>query len=154
MMSPASTENTFSSPRALVMLATLCCLLWGSAYPAIKGGYALLAIARDDTAAQMVFAGVMVVNLWDGPGLDSDFTWLGEGFIVIAAFVLAAASLYGRRVSQQIDPMVMTGWQLGLLAYMALFLGETVLQWRNALALVLVCVGIWLVTTEAVRATR
>lgn len=313
-MNRGSTESVFSSPRALVLLATLCCLLWGSAYPAIKGGYALLEIARDDTAAQMVFAGwrfvlagalllglallqgrsvwpagprhwgrlallgltqttlqyvffyvglahatgvkasilngtgtffsvllahffvagdrislrkglgcavgfagVMVVNLWDGPGLDSDFTLLGEGFIVIAAFVLAAASLYGRRVSQQVAPMVMTGWQLGLggavllavglagggrvqgwsvaslglLGYMALlsaaafalwaallkynpvtkvavfnflvpvfgallsalFLGETVLQWRNALALLLVCAGIWLVTTQAVRGT-
>lgn len=315
VMTRSTTDNPFSRPRVLVLLATLCCLLWGSAYPAIKGGYALLGIARDDTAAQVVFAGwrfvlagalllglallqgrrvlpagprswlrlgilgltqttlqyvffyvglahttgvkasilnatgtffsvvlahflvagdrislrkglgcvvgfagVMVVNLWDRPGLDSAFSLLGEGFIVLAAFVLAAASLYGRRVSQQIDSLVMTGWQLGLgglvllvagttgggrvqgwspasvglLAYMALlsavafalwaallkhnrvakvavfnflvpvfgallsalFLGETVLQWRNAVALVLVCVGIWLVTTEAVRSGR
>lgn len=47
----------FSRPRNVVLLATLCCLLWGSAYPAIKSGYALLAIGRDDTASQLVFAG-------------------------------------------------------------------------------------------------
>ncbi|MBU4517827.1 MAG: DMT family transporter, partial [Gammaproteobacteria bacterium] len=47
----------FRRPRNLVGLATLCCLLWGSAYPAIKGGYALLGIARSDTAAQLAFAG-------------------------------------------------------------------------------------------------
>ena len=35
------------------------------------------------------FAGVMVVNLGRGT-LDMDFTLLGEGFVVIAAFVLAA----------------------------------------------------------------
>lgn len=37
---------------------------------------------------------------------------LGEGFVIIAAFVLAAASIYGKRVSRALDPMVMTGWQL------------------------------------------
>jgi drug/metabolite transporter (DMT)-like permease len=31
---------------------------------------------------------------------------------VIAAFVLAAASIYGKRLSRSLDPMVMTGWQL------------------------------------------
>ena len=41
------------------------------------------------------------------------FTLLGEGFIVIAAFVLSAASIYGKRVSQGMDVMVMTGYQLG-----------------------------------------
>lgn len=303
--------SVFSRPRYLILLATLCCLLWGSAYPAIKGGYALLGIERSDTAAQLVFAGwrfllagalllvmaqltgrrvwalapvqwaqlgllglaqtalqyvffyvglanttgvkgsilnatgtffsvllahflyandrlsrrkaigcavgfagVMVVNLRGGTqGLDAGFTLLGEGFIVIAAFVLSAASIYGKRLSQRIDPMVMTGWQLGigglvlllgglagggdirgwsagslaLLGYMAvlsavaftlwaallkhnrvgqvtvfnflipvfgallsaLFLGEAVLEWRNLAALVMVCGGIWLVTTEA-----
>jgi drug/metabolite transporter (DMT)-like permease len=306
--------SVFSRPRYLILLATLCCLLWGSAYPAIKGGYALLGIARSDTAAQLVFAGwrfllagalllvmaqltgrrvwalapvqwaqlgllglaqtalqyvffyvglanttgvkgsilnatgtffsvllahflyandrlsrrkalgcavgfvgVMVVNLRGGTqGLNAGFTLLGEGFIVIAAFVLSAASIYGKRLSQRIDPMVMTGWQLGigglvlllgglagggdirgwsagslaLLGYMAvlsavaftlwaallkhnrvgqvtvfnflipvfgallsaLFLGEAVLEWRNLAALVMVCGGIWLVTTEAQRA--
>lgn len=203
--------SVFSRPRYLILLATLCCLLWGSAYPAIKGGYALLGIARSDTAAQLVFAGwrfllagalllvmaqltgrrvwalapvqwaqlgllglaqtalqyvffyvglanttgvkgsilnatgtffsvllahflyandrlsrrkaigcavgfagVMVVNLRGTQGLDAEFTLLGEGFIVIAAFVLSAASIYGKRLSQRIDPMVMTGWQLGI----------------------------------------
>lgn len=304
----ARRSHFFSQPRNLVWLATLCCLLWGSAYPAIKGGYALLDIARGDTAAQLVFAGwrfllagglllviarlmgkpvtalapaqwgqvsllglaqtslqyvffyvglahttgvkgsilnatgtffsvllahfiyandrlsrrkalgcavgfvgVMVVNLRGAQGLDASFTLLGEGFIVIAALVLSAASIYGKRVSQRLDPMVMTAWQLAigglvlllgglggggaidgwgagslaLLGYMAvlsaaafalwaallkhhrvgqvtvfnflipvfgallsaLFLGETVLEWRNLIALVMVCGGIWLVTT-------
>jgi drug/metabolite transporter (DMT)-like permease len=195
--------------RAWVMvLATLCCLLWGSAYPAIKGGYALLEIAATDTAAQLLFAGwrfvlagalllvftamlgkpiltlkprqmgqvallglaqttiqyvffyiglahttgvkssilnatgvffsvvlahllftddrlslrkalgcligfagVLAVNVGRG-GLSLDVTLQGEGFIVIAAFALAAAAIYGKRLSATIDPMVMTGWQL------------------------------------------
>lgn len=158
------------------------------------------------------FVGVMVVKVGGGLGglLQVDFTLLGEGFVVIAAFVLAAASIYGKRISSGIDPIVMTGWQLAiggaallaggygsggglhgftpastsLLAYMvlvsslsvsiwalllkvnrvstitafnfmvpvfgavlsALFLGESILEWRYGFALVLVCCGIWLVT--------
>ena len=300
--------------RTVFLLATFCCLLWGSSYPAIKGGYALFGIAPNDIPDKLVFAGwrfalagalllvyaafsgkrvggwsgrqmgqfavlgltqttlqyvffyiglayttgvkssimnatgtffsvllahfiyrndrlsygkalgcavgfigVMVVNLGAGLGGEGgmpalDFTLLGEGFVVIAAAVLAAASIYGKRISQGIDPIVMTGWQLAiggvallvagyalggglenftlassaLLAYMVLlsslaisiwslllkhnrvsmitafnfmvpvfgallsaaFLDESILEWRNAVALVLVCLGIWLVTKE------
>lgn len=301
----------FSKPRTVFLLATLCCLLWGSAYPAIKNGYALFAIAPGDVATTLVFAGyrflfagwvllalaammgksvlafsrrdlgalgllgltqtslqyvffyvglahttgvkgsvlnatgtffsvllahfiyhndrlsyrkslgcavgfggVMVVNLAGGKAFDFEFTLLGEGFIVIAAFVLSAASIFGKRLSQRMDSMVMTGHQLALgglallvfgyasggqlenfsfastalLGYMvllsaaafaiwatllkynrvgmvtvfnflvpvfgsllsALFLDESILEWRNAIALVMVSAGIWLVTTERI----
>lgn len=304
----------FARPAVVVTLATLCCLLWGSAYPAIKGGYALLRIAQDDLGGKMLFAGwrfllagllllglawaagrrsgvrsprdvgalftlgatqtalqyvffyiglahttgvkssimnatgtffsvllahfiyrqerldhrkalgclvgfagVLVVNV--SPQLAQfDFTLLGEGFVVIAAFVLAAASIYGKRLSQRFDAVLMTGAQLAiggallllvgqlaggrlahwsweavaLMAYMvllsavafslwtvllkhnpvslvavfnflipvfgaglsALFLGESVLEWKNLLALVLVCAGITMVTRAVGAATR
>jgi drug/metabolite transporter (DMT)-like permease len=308
---PLARPSPLTDRKTVFLLATFCCLLWGSSYPAIKGGYALFGIATDDIASKLVFAGwrfalagvvllawaaasgkrvggwpartlgqfallglvqttlqyvffyiglahttgvkssimnatgtffsvllahwiyandrlsygkaigcvvgfagVMVVNLGAGLGglLALDFTLLGEGFVVIAAAVLAAASIYGKRISQGVDPIVMTGWQLAiggaallvlgyalggaltrftpastaLLAYMvllsslaisiwslllkhnrvslitafnfmvpvfgallsALFLNETILEWRNAIALVLVCAGIWLVTRE------
>jgi drug/metabolite transporter (DMT)-like permease len=296
----------FARPLVVVSLATLCCLLWGSAYPAIKGGYALLHIAQDDLGGKMLFAGwrfllagivllaagwatgkrsgvrtagdvgalftlgatqtalqyvffyiglahttgvkssimnatgtffsvllahfvyrqerldhrkalgclvgfagVLVVNV--SPEMAQlDFTLLGEGFVVIAAFVLAAASIYGKRLSQRFDAVMMTGGQLAiggailllvgyaaggslarwnreavaLMAYMvllsavafslwtvllkhnpvslvavfnflipvfgaalsAIFLGESILEWKNLLALVLVCGGIAMVT--------
>nr|WP_223395902.1 DMT family transporter [Caulobacter segnis] len=190
-------------------MAVLCCLLWGSAFPAVKAGYALLHVAKTDTASQMLFAGwrflaaglillvlavlnrkplavpkdqvarvvglgvfqttlqyvffyvglahatgvkssimnatgaffgvilahflfpddrltprkvagcllgfagVLAVNL-GGKGLDFEFSLLGEGFVVAAAFVLAAASIWGKSISQKVDPMVMTGWQLSI----------------------------------------
>lgn len=293
-------------------LATLCCALWGSAYPAIKSGYAMLHIGASDVASQMLFAGVrfalagailllvaaavrrpifdmgdrsfgqvallgltqtavqyvffyiglahasgvkssilnatgvffsvvlahfiysddrlstrkalgcligfigvVVVNLRHG-SFSFDFALLGEGFVTIAAFVLAAASIYGKHLSRGMDVMVMTGWQLliggliltvggvagsghlggltvgsgALLLYMALlssiafavwslllkhhpvgliaafnflipvfgvalsaiFLGESLLSWSYLAALLLVCVGIWLVTRAPRRA--
>lgn len=303
-------SHPLTQRSTVFLLALLCCLLWGSSYPAIKSGYALLGIAAADIPSKLVFAGwrfalagaallayaaatgkrlagwpprvwgqlavlglvqttlqyvffyigvahttgvkgsimnatgtffsvllahwiyhndrlsyrkalgccvgfagVMVVNLGGGaagavPGLE--FTLLGEGFVVIAALVLAVGGIYGKRISQHTDPIVMTGWQLAvggavllaagyglgghlgeltaasgaLLGYLialsalaisiwslllkhnrvslvtafnfmvpvfgtllsALFLHESILEWRNAVALVLVCWGIWLVT--------
>lgn len=304
----------------VVLLASLCCLLWGSAYPAIKNGYVLFNIVATDIPSKMVFAGfrfafagllllvlsAVVGKSGDKPGdkpgdkgifrltlrefgqvsllgltqtaiqyvffyvglayttgvkgsimnatgtffsvllahfiyhndrlnayriagcligfvgvmvvnfkpelMDFSFTFLGEGFVVIAAFILAAASIYGKSISQHMDSVLMTGWQLfiggvvlllvgyafggmldgftwassALLAYLvvlssaafalwslllkynrvgivtvfnflvpifgavlsAIFLDESVLEWKNAVALVLVCGGIWLVTQE------
>lgn len=315
MPSPNSPQSAFfSRPLVVVILATFCCLLWGSAYPAIKGGYALLQIPQDDLGGKMLFAGwrflfagllllvlawatgrragvrsvrdvgalftlgatqtalqyvffyiglahttgvkssimnatgtffsvllahfiyrherlthrkvlgclvgfagVLVVNV--SPELARlDFTLLGEGFVVIAAFVLAAASIYGKRLSQRMDAVFMTGAQLAiggallllvglaagghlahwsgaaaaLMAYMvllsavaftlwtvllkynpvsliavfnflvpifgavlsAIFLGESVLEWKNLLALVLVCAGIAMVTRAVGAAPR
>jgi len=152
------------------------------------------------------FAGVMIVNFNSGLQ-DFHFVWNGDGFVVLAAFILSAATLYGKRISQTVDPMVMTGWQLAIggvmlvvggyitggtlavpsvkaaaiLGYLtllssvafalwslllkynrvsmiapfnflvpvagtvlsAIFLGENILEIKYAVALVLVCSGIW-----------
>ncbi len=306
-----NSASFFTNRKVVFLLASLCCLLWGSAYPAIKNGYALFNIAAHDIPSKLVyagwrfvlaglvllvvaaiwkkpvfqltgrnfcqvalvgltqtslqyvlfyiglayatgvkssimnatgtffsvllahfiykndrlsfnkvlgcvvgFAGVMVVNFSDGL-LSFDFTLLGEGFVVIAAFVLSAASIYGKKVSQHVDSVVLTGWQLAiggaallliglvtggtlatltfksaaLMAYMValssvafslwtillkynrvsmitvfnfmipvfgtllsgLFLDENFLEWKNGVALLLVCYGIWLVTKEEKR---
>jgi len=299
--------SVFTHRKVVFLLASLCCLLWGSAYPAIKNGYALFGIAADDIPSKLVFAGyrfifaglvllliaalgkktlrmdrrtmgqvsllgltqtslqylffyiglayatgvkssimnatgtffsvllahfiykndrlsfnkvlgcvvgfigVMVVNFSDGL-LRFEFTLLGEGFIVIAALVLSAASIYGKKLSQRVDAVVLTGYQLAiggavllligiaasgtltgftfkssaLMVYLvvlssaafslwtillkynrvsmitafnfmipvfgtalsALFLDESFLEWKNGVALLLVCYGIWLVTRE------
>ncbi|CRY54243.1 exported membrane protein [Yersinia intermedia] len=295
----------FTNKKFVFHVATFCCLLWGSAYPAIKNGYALFHIAPDDIPSKMVFAGyrfllaglvllivamvsgkaigrlkkgqykqiallgltqttlqyvffyiglayttgvkgsimnatgtffsvllahyiyqndrltfnkvigcilgfagVMVVN-FGSDLMDFNFSLMGEGFVVLAAFILSAASIYGKRISQTMDTTVMTGYQLAigglvltvggylfgghlndvdwrallLLAYLvllssaafalwslllkynrvgmvapfnflipvsgavlsAIFLNESILEWKNAVALILVCVGIVLV---------
>jgi drug/metabolite transporter (DMT)-like permease len=296
----------FSDRRVVVVLASLCCLLWGSAVPSIKIGYALFDIAAGDIASKLLFAGyrfmsaglvllalamftrrnvfvlrgknlfstcllgltmtsvqyvffyvglahttgvkssilnaattffsvllahyiyhndrlnsrkligclvgfagVVVVN-FSKDLLDFHFTLLGEGFVVISMFILSATSIYGKKLSQTMDAVVLTGYQLSiggfvliaagyatggklggftpgstaLLTYMvllssvayslwttllkynrvgmvavfnllipifgamlsAVFLGESVLEWKNVVALALVCGGIWLVT--------
>ncbi|WP_409307277.1 DMT family transporter [Pectobacterium sp. B1J-3] len=200
----------FTNKKVVFFIATLCCLLWGSAYPAIKNGYELFYIADNDIPGKLVFAGyrftfagllllllavlsgrsigrfqsgqvmqltilgtfqtalqyvffyiglayttgvkgsimnasstffsvllahyiykndklnvnksigcllgfigVLVVNL-NHDIMDFNFTLLGEGFVVIAAFILSAATIYGKRISQTMDPTVMTGYQLAI----------------------------------------
>lgn len=283
--------------------AAFCCLLWGSAYPAIKSGYEIFQIDVDDIPSKIVFAGyrfffagllllllalaqrrplvrlsfhqcgqlaligvtqtslqyvffyiglafttgvkgsimnatgtffsvllahfiyqndklsynktlgcvlgfagVMVVNLNNGL-MEFSFSLMGDGFVVLAAFILSASTLYGKRISQTVDPLVMTGYQLGfggvvlavggyvfggeltvhgpfsvaILGYLtllssvafalwsillkynrvgmiapfnflipvsgallsAIFLGENILELKYAVALMLVCSGIW-----------
>lgn len=51
-------ETIFTKPIGVALLATLCCALWGSAFPFIKKGYALMDIAATDAAQQIVFAGM------------------------------------------------------------------------------------------------
>jgi drug/metabolite transporter (DMT)-like permease len=300
--------SIFADKRALIALATLCCLLWGSAVPAVKFGYGLIGIAPGDTASLLLFAGlrfclaglmllayglatsrtvamtprrfaevallglgqtviqyvcyyiglahttavktsilssslvffsvllahfiyandklngrkvlgvllgftgVVAVNVAAAGTLDFNFTLLGEGLLLVSTFSGSLAAIYGRRLSQDMDATLMTGWQLllggliltamgglggghfaqfsvgagALVVYLAavsavafalwslllkhnpvgsvavfnfeipifgailaaLVLGESVLEWKNLVALVLVSIGIWLVTTR------
>lgn len=50
-------EKFYTNKRNIVLLATLCCALWGSAYPAIKCGYELFNILGDDIPSKLIFAG-------------------------------------------------------------------------------------------------
>ena len=57
----AQKERFLTSTWGALLAAALCCLLWGSAFPCIKVGYALFGIASTDTASQMLFAGTRFV---------------------------------------------------------------------------------------------
>ncbi|MFX3649827.1 MAG: DMT family transporter [Paenibacillus sp.] len=49
--------SKFSDPIFVMLVASLCCLLWGSAYPSIKLGYIAFNILSEDIASKYVFAG-------------------------------------------------------------------------------------------------
>jgi drug/metabolite transporter (DMT)-like permease len=46
------------TPAGTAAAAVLCCALWGSAFPVIKTGYAVIGIASDDWKTQILFAGI------------------------------------------------------------------------------------------------
>ena len=48
----------WKKPVIVCAVAIFCCILWGSAFPAIKLGYGWWHIGENDTGAQIVFAGL------------------------------------------------------------------------------------------------
>ena len=50
-------STIFARPFVMALLATICCLLWGSAFPTIKLGYRWFDITAEATGTQILFAG-------------------------------------------------------------------------------------------------
>lgn len=50
--------NIFQKTSIVCLIAGICSFLWGSAFPCIKIGYELFSIQQNDTASQILFAGV------------------------------------------------------------------------------------------------
>ncbi|WP_454054434.1 DMT family transporter [Clostridium sp. Marseille-Q7071] len=304
-----NTREFFMKKKVIYIFATICCMLWGSAFPAVKSGYEVFNIASEDIPSKLVFAGyrfflaggivlfiallskkelfkfnkrqlgqiallgitqtclqyiffylglayisgakgsilsgtgaffsviiahyiyindklnlkktlgciigfigVIIVN-FDSQLLGSSFTIKGEGAILISALILSASSIYGKKLTQSMDSVVVTGYQLfiggavliglgygfngsisgftikstSLLIYLAMlssiafslwtillkynnvgtvavfnfltpifgsilsaiFLHENIWELKNAIALICVCIGIWLVNRES-----
>lgn len=51
-------RNLLSNTSMVCIIAFICCLLWGSAFPSIKIGYKLFQIPYNDSASQIIFAGL------------------------------------------------------------------------------------------------
>lgn len=58
----------------IILMATICCALWGSAFPSIKIGYSLFNIPSSSTATQILFAGLR-------------FTLAGIMVIIVGSFI-------------------------------------------------------------------
>ena len=54
-------EAFITKPLGIGLLACLCCLLWGSATPAIKIGYEWFGIGAGDVTSRILFAGVRFI---------------------------------------------------------------------------------------------
>lgn len=209
----------YTNRKNVILLAIICCALWGSAYPAIKVGYSLFNIGTNDIGSKLIFAGyrftlagifvllmqvvtkknifnfskkefgeitllgimqttlqyiffyiglsyttgvrgsiingtgtffsillahfaykndklnsnkivgcligflgVIIVSL-NGQSLGGKFTIKGEGFIMFAAFLFAAASIYGKGITQNKDASIVTGYQLFIGGIVLIVLG-------------------------------
>lgn len=200
-------ENKFTRPSVIFALATIACLLWGSAFPAIKVSYEMLGIGQSGSFVKLQFAGyrfflaglylllyllfkkkdlglprgvfksllilgliqttfqylffyvglsnttgikgaiiislgaffsvilphfyyhddklsvrkwmgliigfagVAYINLAKGP-ITGAFKLTGEGFMMLSAFTGAAASIYAKELSNKMDTLVMTCYQM------------------------------------------
>lgn len=68
------------------------------------------------------FIGVIIVNI-DTSILDFKFSLKGEGFLLISAFIASAAAIYGKRITQILDSMVVTGYQLAIGGVVLILIG-------------------------------
>jgi drug/metabolite transporter (DMT)-like permease len=48
----------FTNSIVVCIMASICCALWGSAFPCVKIGYQMLAITPDEINAQILYAGM------------------------------------------------------------------------------------------------
>lgn len=51
-------EELLQKTSVVCLIAGICSFLWGSAFPCIKIGYELFSVQSDDTASQILFAGI------------------------------------------------------------------------------------------------
>ena len=58
MQSPSKQTAALTRPAVVGLLAMLCCVLWGSAFPCVKIGYAQFGIPADHTPSLLLFAGL------------------------------------------------------------------------------------------------
>ncbi|ODA39747.1 Permease of the drug/metabolite transporter (DMT) superfamily [Desulfosporosinus sp. BG] len=58
------------------------------------------------------FAGIILIN--SGEHLTLDFSWQGEGFMIMAGFVSAVGTILAKRTSKEVHPFVLTAWQMFL----------------------------------------
>lgn len=99
--------SLFTQPKFVWLCAAFCCLLWGSAYPAIKNGYEIFQIATDDLPGKIVFAGYR--------------------FVIAGALLLLFAILQGKPIGRlsrrQYTQLVVLGSTQTALQYVFFYIG-------------------------------
>ena len=56
------------------------------------------------------FAGIVLINA--GQHFTFDFSWQGEGFMILSGFVSALGTILAKKISKVIHPFVLTAWQM------------------------------------------
>jgi len=78
--------------------------------------------------------GVVIINLGKGE-LGDGFSFLGEGFMLIAAIASALGALTTKEVSKGIEPVTLCGWQLSFGGGLLIIIGNLMggeLDWQKA----------------------
>ncbi|GAB6152096.1 DMT family transporter [Desulfosporosinus burensis] len=56
------------------------------------------------------FAGIILVN--SGQNFTLNFTWQGEGFMILSGLVGALGTILAKRMSKELHPFILTAWQM------------------------------------------
>ncbi|MBV7274614.1 DMT family transporter [Clostridium sp. PL3] len=97
----------FTNKKIVIILASFCCILWGSAYPGVKSGYALFKINTDDLFSKLSFAGYR--------------------FIIAGLMVLAISMFFSKNIfslsKKNIKQLVILGVTQTTLQYIFFYIG-------------------------------
>lgn len=69
------------------------------------------------------FLGVILINLNGNIADDKEFSFIGEGFIIISAFAASISYIYSKRITKKISPSLATGYQLLIGGIILIILG-------------------------------
>jgi drug/metabolite transporter (DMT)-like permease len=100
-------EKIFTNKKYIILLAILCTLLWGSAYPAIKLGYDVFGIHSDDSYLKLIFAG---------------YRFLIAGIILITIQKLMGKSIMPKSIGD-FKGFILLGVIYTLMQYVFLYIG-------------------------------
>lgn len=56
------------------------------------------------------FSGIILIN--SGKNLTFDFSWQGEGYMILSGLVSALGTVLAKRISKVVHPFVLTAWQM------------------------------------------
>ncbi|MDR3600937.1 MAG: DMT family transporter [Desulfosporosinus sp.] len=56
------------------------------------------------------FTGIILCN--SGQHFSFDFSWQGEGFMILSGLVSAIGTILAKRISKEVHPFVLTAWQM------------------------------------------
>lgn len=101
-------KSKLSKTAAMVPLALLCCFLWGSAFPMVKTGYELFGVGENDTASQILFAGMRFA--------------LAGILVIIFGSAIAKKPLYPKTKSEVGHILILALFQT-VLQYIAFYIG-------------------------------
>lgn len=101
-------KSKLSKTAVMVPLALLCCFLWGSAFPMVKTGYELFGVGENDTASQILFAGMRFA--------------LAGILVIIFGSAIAKKPLYPKTKSEVGHILILALFQT-VLQYIAFYIG-------------------------------
>lgn len=101
-------NSKLSKIYIMVPLALLCCFLWGSAFPMVKTGYEMFSIGENDTASQILFAGIRFA--------------LAGILVILFGSLLAKKPLYPKNKTEIGHCLILSLFQT-ILQYTAFYIG-------------------------------
>ena len=103
-------QPLFARKNIVYLSAAFCCLLWGSAYPAIKSGYEIFQIATDDIPSKIVFAGYSA-------------SCLRDLLLLLAGGSASVKARFGRLSPRQYGQLTLLGLTQTSLQYIFFYIG-------------------------------